>query len=373
MVSGMSDSVRPAKVWLERSLTSSSPHGSFDHLVGACEHSCRQLEPERREVITLIGAAAAWPLAARGQQPGRMRRIGVMIALPESDPELKKWLPFRQGLNKLGWSEGRNVRLDYRFAPAGARADELAQELLTLQPDVILSFSHPATAAFQRTTRTIPIVFIGIGDAISQGFVRSLSQPEGNLTGLTMFEASVAGKWLGMLKEIQPQIARAAFVANPKTAPYHDFYMRGAKVVAPELGIQAVFTPIENDVADIQRVIAAFAQGGPNGGLVVLGDSTTNAHRNLIVSLAAQHRLPAVYFHRFIVMAGGLMSYGVDWVHEFGQVAYYVDRILRGAKPADLPVQAATKFETILNIKTAKALGLTVPPGLLVAADEVVE
>jgi putative ABC transport system substrate-binding protein len=287
---------------------------------------------------------------------------------------LKKWLAaLRQGLDQLGWSEGRNVRLDYRFAPAGAHAKEFAKELLTLQPDVILAFSTPVTAAFQQQTRTIPIVFIGIADAVGQGFVASLTRPDGNLTGLTMYEASVTGKWLEMLKEIEPQIARAAFIINPETAPYYDFYLRGAKVAAPSLAIEPVFTSVKNDVADIERAIAAFAHAVPKGGLVVPGDSTTNAHRDLIVSLAAQHRLPAVYTNRFFVTAGGLMSYGVEWTHEFEQVAFYVDRILRGAKPSELPVQAATKFITVLNIKTARALGLTVPPGLLVAADEVIE
>jgi len=327
---------------------------------------------KRREFITLLGgAAAAWPAAARAQQ---MRRIGVMIALPEGDPELKKWLvAFWQALERLGWSESRNVQLDYRFTPAGAQAQELAKELLALQPDVILAFSTPVTAAFQRETRTVPIVFIGIADAVGQGFVPSLTHPGGNLTGLTMYEATVSGKWLEMLKEIEPQLERAAFVLNPKTAPYYDFYMRGAKSAAPSLGIEPVLIPVENDVADIERALATFANAMPKGGLVVPGDSTTNAHRNLIVSLSAQHRLPTVYTNEFFVGAGGLMSYGVDWVHEFGQAAFYVDRILRGAKPSELPVQAATKFVTALNIKTAKALGLAVPPGLLVAADKVIE
>jgi putative ABC transport system substrate-binding protein len=325
----------------------------------------------RREFITLLGGAVAWPLAAGAQQT---RRIGVMIALPEDDPELKKWLAaFRQGLEKLGWSEGRNVQIDYRFAPAGARASERAKELLALQPDLVLAFSTPVTAAFQRDTPTVPIVFIGIADAVGQGFVASLAQPGGNLTGLTMYEASVTGKWLGMLKEIEPQLARAGFVVNPKTAPYYDFYLRGAKVVAPSLAVEPVLTPIENDAVDIARAIATFAHAGQKGGLVVPGDSTTNAHRDLIISLAARHRLPAVYTNQFFVTAGGLMSYGVDWVSEFGQAAFYVDRILRGAKPGELPVQAATKFVTALNVKTAKALGLAVPPGLLVAADEVIE
>jgi putative ABC transport system substrate-binding protein len=325
----------------------------------------------RRDFIMLMGGGvAAWPLAARAQQT---RRIGVMIALPESDPELKKWLAaFRQALERLGWSESRNVHFDYRFTPAGAHAHESAKELLALQPDVILAFSTPVTAAFQQETRTVPIVFMGIADAVGQGFVPNLTHPGGNLTGLTMYEASVSGKWLEMLKEIEPQLTRAAFVLNPKTAPYYDFYMRGAKSASPALGIEPVLNPIEND-ADIEHAITTFAHATPKGGLVIPGDSTTNAHRDLIVSLVAQHRVPAVYTNEFFVAAGGLMSYGVDWVNEFGQVAFYVDRILRGAQPRELPVQAATKFITALNVKTAKALGLAVPPGLLVAADKVIE
>jgi putative tryptophan/tyrosine transport system substrate-binding protein len=326
----------------------------------------------RREFITLLGCAAVTPLsAARAQQSEPMRRVGVLIALPENDPELQKWIAaFRRGLEKLGWSEGRNVQLDYRFAPAGAQAPALAKELLALHPDAILAFSTPVAAAFQRETRTIPIVFIGIADAVAQGFVHSLARPEGNLTGLTMYEASVSGS---MLKEIEPQVTHIAFVANPKTAPYYQVYLEGAKLAAPSVGVEPVFIPIENDAANIEQAITAFARDVPKGGMVVVGDSTTNAHRDLIISLAARHRLPAVYWNTFFVAAGGLMSYAVDWVNEFGQAAYYVDRILRGTKPADLPVQAATKFVTALNIKTAKALGLTVPAGLLVAADEVIE
>jgi putative ABC transport system substrate-binding protein len=330
---------------------------------------------KRREFVRLLGgAAAAWPLAVHAQQSDKMRRIGVMIALPEGDPELKKWIAaFLRGLEKLGWSDGQNVRVDYRFAPAGARAPELAKELLALQPDVVVAFSVPVTVAFQRATHTVPIVFIGIADAIEQGFVRSLAHPEGNLTGLTMYEASVSGKYLSMLKEIDPQLTHAAFLANPKTAPYYDVYLRGAKLAAPSLRLEVEFAAIENDPADVERVIAAFARGVPKGGLVVVGDSTTNAHRDLIIARTAEYRLPAVYWNTFFVTAGGLMSYGVDFVHEFGQLAFYVDRILRGGRPADLPVQAATKFVTALNVKTAIALGLTVPPGLLVAADEVIE
>jgi putative ABC transport system substrate-binding protein len=329
----------------------------------------------RREFFTVLGSAvAAWPLAARAQQPERMRRIGVMIALPEGDPELKKWVAaLVRGLEKLGWTEDRNIRIDYRFAPAGAQAPEFAKELLALQPDVLVAFSDPVTSAFQKATRTTPIVFLGIADAIAQGFVHSLAHPEGNLTGLTMYEASVSGKYLSMLKEIEPRLTHATLVANPKTAPYYDFYLRGAKAAAPSLGIEVVFTPIENDAVNIERAIAGFVGTVPKGGMVVVGDSTTNAHRDLIISLAAQHRLPAVYWNIFFVTAGGLMSYAVDWISEFEKAAFYVDRILSGGKPAELPVQATTKFITALNLKTANALGLTVPPGLLVAADEVIE
>src|SRR5262249_30890072 len=254
----------------------------------------------------------------------------------------------RQALERLGWPESRNVHFDYRFTPAGAHAQQSAKELLALQPDVILAFSTPVTGAFQQETRTVPIVFVGIADAVRQRFVTRLTHPGGNLTGLTMYEASVSGKWLEMLKEIEPQLARAAFVLNPKTAPYYDFYMRGAKSAAPALGIEPVLTPIENDATDIERAITTFAHAVPKGGSVIPGDSTTNAYRDLIISLAAQHRLPAVYTNEFFVTAGGLMSYGVDWVNEFGQAAFYVDRILRGAQPRELPVQAATKFITAL-------------------------
>ena len=326
----------------------------------------------RRAFITLLGGAAAWPLAARAQQPDK--RIAVMIALPEGDPELKKWIAaFVQGLEKLGWAEGRNIHIDYRFASAGARARELARELLALQPDVILAFSGPVTAAFQRATHTVPIVFIGIADAIAQRFVNSLARPDGNVTGLTMYEASVSGKYVSMLKEIEPQLTRATFLANPKTAPYYDFYLQGAEIAAPSLGVDVVFTPIENDASDIERVITAFARDVLKGGMVVVGDSTTHAHRDLIIALAARYRLPAVYWNTFFVTAGSLMSYGVDWPREFDQAAFYVDRLLRGGKPADLPVQAPTKYELVINLKTAKALGLEVPPTLLARVDEVIE
>jgi putative tryptophan/tyrosine transport system substrate-binding protein len=329
---------------------------------------------KRRDFITLLGGtAASWPLAARAQQPDRMRRVGVLMGLAEDDPETKARLAgFRQGLEKRGWSEGHNVRIDYRFAPAGAQAQVLAKELVALQPDAIFANGTPIVAALQRESSTIPIVFAGVADPIGSGFIASLPRPGGNITGVMQYEASVTGKWLAMLKEIAPSLVRAAFVANPQTATYHDYYLREGKALGPSLGIDVVLSPVKNDAADVERAIESFARA-PNGGLVVPPDITAVVHRDLIIALAARHRMPAVYFLRLFVAAGGLMSYGVDFVDLFRQAASYVDRILRGDKPADLPVQAATKFETTVNLKTAKALGLTVPPGLLVAADEVIE
>jgi len=326
----------------------------------------------RREFLLLGGMAAAWPLAARAQQGERLRRIGVLMAFAEDDPEAKARLAaFRQGLEKRGWSEGRDVRIDARFAPAGTQAQALAKELVALQPDVILAHSTPVTAALQRESRTIPIVFAVVADPIGSGFIASLPRPGGNITGVAQYEASVTGKWLAMLKEVAPGLVRAAFVANRKTATYYDYFLRAGEAVAPSLGIEPVPILVEN-AADIERAIVSFA-GALNGGLVLLPDVTTAVHRDLFIALAVRHRLPAVYWDRSLVAAGGLMSYGNDLVDSFRQAAAYVDRILRGDKPADLPVQAATKFETVVNLKTAKAIGLTVPPGLLVAADEVIE
>jgi putative tryptophan/tyrosine transport system substrate-binding protein len=326
---------------------------------------------KRREFIGLVGGAATWPVVALAQQPEPMRRIGVLVGLAENDPEMKERLAgFRQGLEKLGWSEGSNVRIDYRFAPAGTGAHLLARELVALQPDVILAQSTPATAALKPETSTIPIVFAGVADPIGSGFVASLSRPSGNLTGLLQYEEGITGKWLAMLKEIAPNLTRAALLANPRTAAF-DYFLRSAKTLAPSLAIEVVPMPIEN-ANDIERSIEGFARE-PNGGLVLPPDTTTVIHRDLIIPLAARHRLPAVYAIRVFVAAGGLMFYGTDFVELYRQAASYVDRILRGAKAADLPVQLPTKFETVVNLKAAKALGLTVPQGLLVAADEVIE
>ena len=327
----------------------------------------------RREFIfTLGGAAAAWPLAARAQQPERVRRIGVLSVLGEDDQEMKaRLVAFRQALESLGWSEGRNVRIDARFAAADAnRMHALASELVDLQPEVILAHASGSVAALQGKTRAIPIVFVNVSDPIGAGYIASLARPGGNLTGLLNFEATITSKWLAMLKEIAPPLARAALLANPKTAPY-DYFVRAAEAAIPTLAIELVARPVEN-AADIERSITSFASA-PNGGLLLVPDATTIAHRNVIIALAARHRLPAVYSARHFVVAGGLMSYGTDRVDVFRQAAYYVDRILRGAKPADMPVQAAVKYETVVNLKTAKALGLVVPPSLLVRADEVIE
>ncbi len=329
---------------------------------------------KRRELLAFLGGAVAplaMPLTLGAQQPSRMRQIGVLVGLPEDDANMKARLAaLRQGLKKRGWSEGRNIRIYTRYAPAGARVQELAKELVALQPDVILAHTVTIAAALQRETRTIPIVFVSLGDPIGSGLIASLAKPGGNLTGLTTFEPSIAGKWISMLKEVAPQIKRAAFMGNPKTGTY-DYYLRSAQPPAALLAIDLVPSPVES-LAEIANVIESFARG-PNTGLIVPPDIFTVTHGDRIIALTAQHRLPAVYAFGYLVSNGGLMSYGTDRVDEMRQSAAYIDRILRGDKPAELPVQAPTKFETFINLKTATALGLTVPAGLLLAADEVIE
>jgi putative tryptophan/tyrosine transport system substrate-binding protein len=324
---------------------------------------------QRRDFIAGLGAVGAWPLAARAQQGERVRRIGVLM--PYGPPELFLTV-FRQALEPLGWLEGRNVQIDYRFA-AGS-IDQyllLAQELLALQPDVIVGATTPIAAALQRETRATPIVFTSVSDPIGAGFVASLARPGGNLTGALLFEAGIMGKWLQMLKEIAPRLTRAALLGNPKTTAF-DYFQRAARAAAPSLAIEVVPTIVENAEAAIEDAIESFA-AAPNGGLVVLPDNTTLAHRDLIVAFAARNRLPAVYPFRYFVDAGGLMTYSTPPADSYRLAATYVDRILRGAKPADLPVQAPTKYETLINLKTAKALGLTIPETLLATADEVIQ
>jgi putative ABC transport system substrate-binding protein len=333
----------------------------------------------RREFITLLGGAAAWPVAAwpvavRAQQAERMRHIGVLQGFAENDPEAQSWMAaFLQALQKLGWTEGRNLRIDYRWAAGVAeRIPGYAAELVELAPEVIFATTPAVVAELHRKSRTIPIVFVAVTDPIGLGVVESLARPGGNITGFLVYEASITGKWLAMLKEMAPYLTRAALVANPKThATDFEYFLKAATMASAPLAVEVVPTPVES-AGDITRAFEAISRV-PKSGLIVPPNSTTIVHRDLIIALAAEHRLPAVYSLRMFVAAGGLMSYGVVRTDEFRQAATYVDRILRGAKPADLPVQNPVKFETVVNLKTAKALGLTVPPGLLVAADEVIE
>jgi len=326
----------------------------------------------RREFITLLGTAA-WPLAARAQQAERVRRIGVLTNNPATNLEFQKQIAaFGQSLEQLGWSEGRNLRIDLRFtANDYERLPDLAQELVALNPDVIFAITTPVVKALQARTRTIPIVFVYVSDPVGAGIVASLARPGGNATGLLLYEESITGKWLGMLQEISPALSRAALIGNPKGFTY-EYFLRSAKAIAPSLGIEIAPTPIEDDGAEIERRIEALARA-PNIGLFVPPDTTTVQHPDRIIAAAARKRLPAVYAFRFFATGGGLMSYGTDTLEQHRQAASYVDRILRGANPADLPVQAPTKYETIVNLKTAKLLGFDVPPTLLVRADEVIE
>jgi putative tryptophan/tyrosine transport system substrate-binding protein len=327
---------------------------------------------KRREFMTLLGGAAGtWPRAAGAQQP-ELRRIGVLMGTSESDPETHPRLAaFRQGLAKRGWAADRNVHLDYIFTAARPeQLQTLAKELISLQPEVILAHSTGVAAALQRESRTIPIVFVNVSDPIGSGFIASLARPSGNLTGVVHLEANIVGKWLAMLKEIAPRLTRAALLANRNTTPY-DYFLRSAETITPLLAIELVPSHVET-AADIERAVEVVAQV-PDSGLVLPPDVTTVNHRDLIIALAARYRLPAVYPLHLFVSAGGLMSYGTDQNDMFRLAASYVDRILRGDKPADLPVQAPTRFETVVNLGTANALDLTVPPGLLVAADEIIE
>ena len=329
----------------------------------------------RREFISLLGGAAAtWPFAARAQQPGQMRRISVLMGHAESDRTGQPFVAaFREGLQKLGWSEGGNIRIDTRWAPPGDAKlrERLAKELVALQPDLIFSHSTPTTAALLEQTRTIPIVFATVSDPVGSGFVTSIPRPGGNVTGFTNIDPTMAGKWLELLKEIAPRVARVAFLFNPATAPYAEYYLNPFKAAAASFAVEAIAAPFR-DTSELETVVTALARE-PNGGLVVMTDSFTSVHRAEITALAARYRLPAVYPFRFFTEIGGLLSYGVDLLDNFRRAASYVDRILKGAKPSDLPVQAPVKFELVINLKTAKALGLDVPLQLRQRADEVIE
>jgi putative tryptophan/tyrosine transport system substrate-binding protein len=328
----------------------------------------------RREFIALVGAAAAWPLAARAQQPDRMRRIGVLMAHPENDPEFQAYVAaFRDGLQKLGWTEGRNIRIDARWGAlddAEAR-QRSAMELIALKPDLIVTQNTPPTASMLQQTRTIPVVFVVVADPVGSGFVESLARPGGNATGFTIMEPTTTGKWLALLKEIAPRVNRAAFLFNPATTPYADIYVNPFKAAAASLGLEAVLALV-HDSAELNTVIAAQARE-PNGGLIVMPDGFLNVHRAEVIVLAARYHLPAVYPWRFFAEQGGLLSYGSEQRGLFRLAATYVDRILKGEKPSQLPVQAPVEYELVINLKTAKALGLTVPHALLTSADQVIE
>ena len=328
---------------------------------------------KRREFISLLGGAAvAWPLTARAQQSERMRRIGVLEPLAVDDPEaLARVTAFAQGLQQLGWTANRNVRIDYRWGAGDAdRIRQQAAELATLAPDAILTVGASTTAPMLRATRTVPVVFVAVVDPVGAGYVDSLARPGGNVTGFTNFEFSMGAKWLELLKEIAPSVTRVAVIRDPDLSIGAGQFS-AVQTAAPSLGIEA--RPVNvRDPDEIERVIAAFARSG-NGGLIVTGSGLAGIHRHVLVSLAARHNLPAVYFERYFVTAGGLSSYGTSVVEQHRTAAGYVDRVLKGEKPADLPVQAATRYELVINLKTAKTLGLTVPPSLIARADEAIE
>jgi ABC-type uncharacterized transport system substrate-binding protein len=327
----------------------------------------------RRHFITLLGSTVAWPLAARAQRTDRTRRVGVLMALAQNDPEaLLRTQALEAGLRDLGWVEGRNLRLDYCFVPDASRLQAQASELVGLAPDLILAVATPIVAGLLPVSRTVPIVFAYVTDPVGSGFVPNLARPGGRLTGFTSFEFSIGSKWLEALKEIAPAVKRVAVVFNPDTAPFAPlFWQPVVDVAARSFAVAPMQMPVR-DGHELTSGIETFA-GEPDGGLMVLPDVSTANNRDLIIALAKRHRLPAVYPYRYFAASGGLFSYGSDVADVFRRAASYVDRVLKGAKPADLPVQAPTKYELVINLKTAKALGLEVPPMLLARADEVIE
>jgi putative tryptophan/tyrosine transport system substrate-binding protein len=329
---------------------------------------------QRRELIVALGGAAAWPLAVRAQQDDRVRRLAVMMGgRNDTDPEGRAWFAaFRQAIQELGWVEGRNFRVDLRWVAGDVdRMRAIAKEFVDLKPDVMLAGSTPSVVALLQGTRTIPIVFVNLADPVGTGVVTSLARPGGNATGFAGYEYSLAGKWLEMLKEIAPAVTRVALPFNPETAPYAQYYVSFIEASAPAFGV-TVNTASIRSISDIEAAIAAQARE-PGGGLVVLPDSFTFSNRAPLMALAARHRLPAIYALRGQAVDGGLLSYGPDTVDLYRRAASYVDRILKGDKPADLPVQNPIKYELVLNLKTAKAMGLTIPESFIVRADEVIE
>ena len=329
----------------------------------------------RREFITLLsGAAAAWPLAARAQQSHRVRRIGVLMGIAENNPQsAPRVRAMQEELHKLGWTEGRNLQMEFRWAAGDPKqVMALARELVDLQPDLIIAQGAPTTAALLQRTSTIPIVFVQVADPITSGFIQSFARPGGNATGFTNFEYStISEKWFEMLKQIAPRLTRVAVLFNPETAAYFRHFLSSMEMAGSSLGLQPIPTPIRTPV-DIEQTLNASALE-PDSALAVLPDTFTGAHLVPIIAGAARHRLPAIYPFRIFAESGGLISYGSEPDDLYRRAVVYADRILKGSKPADLPVQAPTKFELIINLKTAKALGIEIPPTLLARADEVIE
>jgi ABC-type uncharacterized transport system substrate-binding protein len=325
----------------------------------------------RREFITLLGGASAWPLAARAQQSERIRRIAVLTTLIEDSPDAQAGIrAFREALQKLGWTPGRNIQIDYRWSAVAAdRLAEVTAELVALAPDVILANTTPAVMSVQKASRTVPIMFARVIDPVGSGLVASLSRPGGNATGFVSFEYALAGKWLELLKEVAPRVTRAAVLREPVVAAGIGQFaaIQSAGAIGMDLSVIDL-----RDLREVEQAVAEFAHG-PNGGLIVTGSIFATSHRDAIAALAARHKLPAVYPYRYYVLAGGLISYGPDPVDEYRRAAGYVDRILKGDKPADLPVQAPTNYELVVNLKAAKALGIDIPATVLSRAHDVIE
>jgi putative ABC transport system substrate-binding protein len=328
---------------------------------------------KRKFMAALGGASLAWPLAARAQQPIRLRRVGVMIGYQEGNREAEALVAaFREALAKLGWIEGQNVKFEDRWVGTDTnRMQQVAKELVALQPDLIVSASSPTTLSLLHQTRTIPIVFVQVVDPVAQGFVESMSRPGGNATGLVNLETSMTGKWLELLKEVMPGLARVVVPFNPAAAPYADLYLNYFKSTAPPLGVEMVAGPVP-DLAALETFVAAQARE-PNTGIIPMPSSFVSGHIDEIAAMMGRHRLPSLYVIRAYAKAGGLLSYGNDITDNYRRAATFVDRILKGEKPGELPVQFPVKFELVVNLKTAKELGLTVPPTLLATADEVIE
>jgi putative tryptophan/tyrosine transport system substrate-binding protein len=326
----------------------------------------------RRAFIGVLGGAAAWPLAAPAQ-PNRSRRVGMLMGNAKTDPTALAFLAaFKQGLAALGWSEGKNIYIEVRRTAGDvSRAVSLAKELVALQLDAILANTTPVAVTLQRETKAIPIVFVAVADPVGSGLVESVARPGGNITGFLNMEGTLSEKWLELLKEIAPRSVRVALMFNPQTALYAEYYLRPLQAVAPKLGVATFATPVRS-ADDIEAVFARMSPDGVDG-LILMNDSFIFIHRTLIIELAARYKIPAIYFVREMTAEGGLISYGVVTADSFERAAQSVDRILRGAKPAELPVQAPTKFELVINLKTAKALGLMVPDKLLSTADELIE